>query len=417
VTFEDSAMAAQLQLLWPNAHLVVPGVDARPGDERFLVLPHLRRPKLLLPRRPRRTAGTAVRNYKTFATGRDLALLRLVSGALRVGLGDLHPGQVIVRPTRHPDHGQGDSQGDVRAYLVATLGQDVRVSLHVGPDRAVRKPVLQLLSSRGRTVGFAKLGVDDLTRRLVRSEAATLRELTQLRWTCLVLPPVLHHGRWLDHEVLVLAPLQRAGRRRSAPGALPAAMVELARCRGVRECALADSDYALRLRRRLDGVAGDLMGDAVRRTWERVLEVAGNVPVRFGAWHGDWAPWNMTVSQGRVLLWDWEHFETGVPVGFDAVHHAVQAAVARQGVAPRSAVATVSDDSRTLLAPFEVATGDAALTVLLYLLEIATRYVEDGEQRLDGTSMGRLGAWLQPTLADQLLRVEREAGRMRVGDR
>ena len=39
-------------------------------------------------------------------------------------------------------------------------------------------------------------------------------------------------------------------------------------------------------------------------------------------------------------------------------------------------------------------------TVLLYLLEIATRYLHDGEVRSGGTTLGRLDQWLTPALSD-----------------
>ena len=48
------------------------------------------------------------------------------------------------------------------------------VSLRIGPPRANRKPVLELLSPGGEVLGFAKVGVTGLTRELVRAEAAAL---------------------------------------------------------------------------------------------------------------------------------------------------------------------------------------------------------------------------------------------------
>ena len=51
------------------------------------------------------------------------------------------------------------------------------VSLHLGPARANRKPVLQLIAPDGETLGFAKLGIGPLTRRLVRAETTALSAL------------------------------------------------------------------------------------------------------------------------------------------------------------------------------------------------------------------------------------------------
>ena len=55
----------------------------------------------------------------------------------------------------------------------------------------------------------------------------------------------------------------------------------------------------------------------------------------FGAWHGDWTPWNMASTAGGLLVWDWERFATGVPVGFDALHYWLQ--IERRRPPPRPA--------------------------------------------------------------------------------
>ena len=46
--------------------------------------------------------------------------------------------------------------------------------MHLGAARANRKPVLQLLTPDGETVGFAKIGVSPLTSSLVWAERDAL---------------------------------------------------------------------------------------------------------------------------------------------------------------------------------------------------------------------------------------------------
>ena len=58
------------------------------------------------------------------------------------------------------------------------LGRPALLSIHIGPARANRKPVLQLLGAGGEALGYAKLGVDPLTRALVDAEAAALVRLS-----------------------------------------------------------------------------------------------------------------------------------------------------------------------------------------------------------------------------------------------
>ena len=73
----------------------------------------------------------------------------------------------------------------------------------------------------------------------------------------------------------------------------------------------------------------------------------------FGAWHGDWAPWNMASTERGLLVWDWERFTSGVPLGFDALHYRLQS---RPGAGHRDPL-TAAPPPRgapALLAPFGI---------------------------------------------------------------
>jgi hypothetical protein len=225
----------------------------------------------------------------------------------------------------------------------------VRVALHVRPARrANRKPVLSVSGPGGR-LAFVKIGDSARTRDLVRNEARALRLVAAAAPATIVAPAVLHHGRWRGLEVLVLSPLPvptRPWARR-----VPAPLVE----RAVQEIAALDPGAP----------------------WCR---------------HGDFAPWNMAPTRdGRLLVWDWERFESGVPLGFDAVHLFFQRALTRMGPA-RAARACVARALRTL-APYGLSAAEARLTAIRYLIELAGRHAADGHEPL-----GPPGAWLTPAV-------------------
>ena len=107
----------------------------------------------------------------------------------------------------------------------------------------------------------------------------------------------------------------------------------MAQCKGVHTSPLAADDYWRRLRKRLEDLtarpAGDARDDgtdaneearALANAADQLVASAGHVELTFGAWHGDWTPWNMATTATTVLVWDWERFGTGVPVGYDALH-------------------------------------------------------------------------------------------------
>jgi hypothetical protein len=162
---------------------------------------------------------------------------------------------------------------------------------------------------------------------------------------------------------------------------------------------VATGPYWRNLRARLRALGQRDDAAALLRAVDHAEAGAGAAALRFGSWHGDWAPWNMTISQGCALVWDWERFETGVPVGYDAVHYMLQQAI-RSGMAAEAAAQDVLARAPGVLAPFGLDPAAARLVAVLYLIEIGVRYLRDGQAEA-GARLGRVGEWLLPVLARQ----------------
>jgi hypothetical protein len=394
-----------LAVLWPEPASierrgrVAPRKGARPGQAapgssptEFLLVPNETRPVLLVPRRPRRATAAALRHYKASAVGGRRLAFRGLAAAAQLGLGDALPHRITVGPT-----GDGP-EADVLAYLRKVLDQDLVVSLRVGPPRANRKPVLELLSPRGEVLGFAKVGITSLTRELVRAEAAALNVLQGSGLTRLQVPRLLHHGQWREHEVMVQTPLSGSGRAVSR-AMLTSAMVEVATTAGVTTQVVGQSDYWRTLRSRLEGCADREPAAALLRVMDDLQATADVTSLAFGSWHGDWTPWNMASSGDQVLAWDWERFESGVPVGYDALHHQLQGEVERNGAGgAQSATEAALFTAPMTLGPLGVRPGFAVFVAALYLIEIATRYTCDGAAEA-GARLGDVSTWLLPPLA------------------
>lgn len=402
-------LAEVSELLWPAP--LRAGLGAADGHvvSEFVLVPDAKRPRLLVPARQRRAAAAAVRRYAEPGSAKQRLILRMLSVALASGLGGLVMRQrfrVWADANERGDSGLTAPGETIETYLRAALRPDLAVSLTIGPARANRKPVLQLLTPAGETIGFAKLGVNALTRSLAQAERASLRTLGKAAPRHLSIPAVLHHGQWNELEVLVLSPLPVWEPRVAPdPGRLAAAMLEIAEVDGVTTGPLRDSPYWASLGDRLAALADGDSARSLRRAYTRIAERAGDSVLRYGSWHGDWTPWNMATLRDTLLVWDWERFTTGVPLGFDAVHFAFQGAVVRQGADPLAAVTETVERAAELLTPFGLtAAADAPaarLTALLYLVDIAARYLGD-EQAEAGARLGRLGQWLLPVLIDQV---------------
>jgi hypothetical protein len=392
LTAGDSALRTQylaevLELLYPPPC----ATDGRPGAPiaEYLVVPDARRPRLLVPSVSRRVATAAVRRYaepqsRGARLKRDAVVAALRTGASRLLLRDR------IRVT-------GPAAESIDGYLRAELGRELAMSIHIGPARANRKPVLQLITPDGDTFGFGKIGTGPLTQRLVRAETNALTALGGCGLTKLTVPRVLHAGQWRGLQVLVQSALPVwLPRAPLTPRRLAAAMLDIAGCCGYSSGPLVGSAYWAELRGRLVAVGGRAEGVALGAAAELIGRHAGETSLRYGAWHGDWAPWNMANVADALLVWDWERFAQGVPVGFDAIHHELQRRIQSSDDATGAVEATMRRAGE-LLAPFGVAAPAAELTALLYLVDLAARYLTD-RQAEAGARLGVLGTWLLPVL-------------------
>ena len=392
LTAGDAALRTQyltevLGLLYPQPCRT----DGTPGPlvAEYLVVPDARRPRLLVPSTSRRVAAAAVRRYaepqsRSAKLKREAVVAAVRTGASSVLLRDR------IRVT-------GPFSHSIDGHLSEALGRELSVSVHIGPARANRKPVLQLIGPDGDTFGFGKLGTGPLTRQLVRAETAALASLAGSGLTKLTVPRVLHSGQWRGLEVLVQSalpvwlPRAPLSRRR-----LVAAMLDIAGCCGYRTGSLAGSTYWHELRGRLAAVNDRAEGAGLAAAAELLVRRAGDIVFRYGSWHGDWAPWNMANVEDALLIWDWERFTPGVPLGFDAVHHELQKRIQETADAKEAVEATVRGAAE-LLAPFGVPVDGREVTALLYLVDLATRYLTD-RQAEAGARLGVLGTWLLPVL-------------------
>lgn len=273
----------------------------------------------------------------------------------------------------------------------------MHVSLYIGPARAVRKPVLQVLDQRGRTIAFAKLGVDDFTAKLVRDEGAAVARIAAAGTGALRVPDVLFDGEWNGNALLVQSALPRGTPAAASSPLVARAVRELAAVDGLVTDLLARSSYWARLTARVRTLGPGPMAARLSQSLDSISDVHADTRMQFGAAHGDLAPWNMTLGREHALVWDWEKFELDVPVGFDAVHCDIQGASVLDGLSPAQAFVAVMDRAATLLEPI----GNAPvgrLIVWLYAVDIATRYMLDGEQEAGTTPMTELADWLPEVL-------------------
>ena len=379
------------QMLWPppwGEPEFTRGARGPAAEERDAYLfPSRRRPRLLVPVDVPSSASMVHRLGRGRAS-LDVPLRGLLERAVR---------SRAFAMTRWPvlRVSSGDPGADsIESYLSQALGVSVRVGVLLGTRRPNQKPVLAIFDRDSHeVVGYAKIGHNELTAGLVRREARALAAVGAARPSSFQAPRLLHSGTWGRLEVVVMSALHTDPRKLVSTAQRLAAMTEVASLRGTQAEPLDQSEYWSSLR----STTGEVVDAGARG---RLVAAAAAIEARhgrdvlmFGSWHGDWGGWNMGVdASGRVQLWDWERFGSGVPVGFDAVHFAVQ----RLRPGKRDAARREEQLTRSMSSTLEVHGVHAAaagLTLRLYLLDMAVRY-QDSWCHAQTPALQRRAGWV-----------------------
>jgi Phosphotransferase enzyme family len=383
---EVQDMVGAVEHLWPDAAEVRTsrhkwGPGERIGAADLLVVPSLNSPRMLVPT-SRRGAFHALQRFSSTSSIRDVAE--------RLGIATV---AAVAGPARVFDRLELVDPGDgITSHFADLLGQKVLVSVTIGSRRANRKPVLQVFDRSGRPLAHAKVGDTDVASGHVRGEAEALRRLADRLFARVAPPQLIHHGRWRDLEVLLMTSVATSPWHRRGRHQFPAvAMTEIFETFREPSVPLDETPAWQRWVARADALSDpgrrsrlvDAMG-AVARTWSSTA-----LPV--GAWHGDFTPWNMGRNGPRLSVWDWERFETGVPLGLDAVHYAVNVRTRQSGFTS-SSVSSGLAAARGLV-PRDVRPGPV---LAAYLTAISVRYLGAAEGAggvvIDGSAIVMLEA-------------------------
>jgi hypothetical protein len=365
---------------------------AEPGSTRYVLVPSAARPALVLPAGEFRAAAAACRAYSSPRDRRARLRSLALATMFRTGLGDqVFRDRLMVAPRNEPS---------LVDHLSRVVDGPVCLAFPVGRLRSNRKPVIQVIDPAGTVLAFAKLGVDPLTDHLVGHEADALARLARLDLGTVRVPRVLELTTWLGHPLLVSETLATGGRRAPTSGsAIMRAMRDVAQAGGTSSVTLSELPWWDQVSARIAALPASDPATRLRRVHEQLAVVAGTF-LQTGAWHGDWNHGNFRMLGDHVLVWDWERFAEGVPLGWDALHLAVWGITPPGGTPTPAALSNLLGSAAQLVAPIGASEATAGLVASLYLLEIGTRMLQDGQGDL-GVAMGDISRWLLPVLEDR----------------
>lgn len=354
------------------------GRPASDGDVVVVALPSARDPRSLVAIDARLAAARLT--YRHFGAGDTLR--RIKAGGFAVLI---LSGLVGRMPKMRVVFGHAMQRLGYRDWLKRNLPEGTLVgAVLLGPPRANRKPVVLLSNSGGDLVGVAKFGLTGVTTPLIKNEAEALLQVGGALGEILHLPKLLASGPVGTGEVLLMAPLPTP-----APGLRPTrrALIEV-----VRQIACIDERPGEDLR----DIASQPRLAPLR---SRIDEVARCIEgVKVGSFHGDLHAGNLAVARdGRIILWDWERWGYGAPVGFDLLHHDLHTWISQDRMAPGEAAMALVAGAAVILAPLGVQQSVASSVGRDYLIRLAARYTAD-QQDLAGSGLGAVEEWLFPAV-------------------
>jgi peptidoglycan-N-acetylglucosamine deacetylase len=284
----------------------------------FAALPSNSKPRWLLPIGA--SCGMLAATQMYFPHKRAARLLKsLLVGVINTGWDGWLSSRVLI----------GSRQPLPLEDLVRDITGEQRpiFALSIGRQPAIRKLTVQVMSPRGEVLGYMKLPLTEAAIDRVRNEAATLERLWKFPTLQAHIPQLLHAGTWNDSYLLFQSAL---------PGKVgPASLTEM-------HTNLLQTLWSVsRIER-----SGQSLVDEIGPKWNKAVVLLGSKwkelgqevlrrsaldldrqTMACGVSHGDFAPWNTRVHQGRLLLFDWESTKWEAPTSWDIFHFRLQAAV------------------------------------------------------------------------------------------
>lgn len=341
-------------------------------------LPSRENPRSLVVIEDRRAAARLVR--RQFGGGGISRSLQAeaIAALIAIGVAARIPALSSAVPAARPGLGY-------REWLLQALPAEARVAaILLGPPRANRKPVVLVTNGDGDLIAVAKFGVNAVTCPLVRHEAVALREVSDALGGIVHVPSLLASGAVGGGEAVLMGPLPpRASGQRPDRTAL----IKVVRAVGAIDRRAGEKLWDLASHPRLAPLRTQI-GEVSRR----------NEGVELGSFHGDLHPGNLAMAQDkRVILWDWERWGHGAPVGFDLLHHDMHSWITQDGMAPRDAASTLICRASEILEPLRIEPSRAPAIAREYLIRLAARYADDDQDRA-GSRLGRIEQWLFPAV-------------------
>jgi hypothetical protein len=283
----------------------------------FVALPSLTSPRWLFPLESGRCTLGGLEIYKPYAKAARI-LKGLLTTIVAAHCQGFAPHRVLVA-----------SRGPLplEALVREVTGECQPVfALSLGAEMHFRKLTVQVMRPDSEILGYIKLPLTDPAVERVRHEAETLNHLWNFPALRLHVPRVLYSGEWGNGYIL----FQSGGPSRPGPVQFNRQCEEFLRFLwGIQTTEKPGhvlwEEVAARWRKAESSLSSGwrALGQAALAKAKRELD---GVMVQCGVAHGDFAPWNTRVGDGRLYVFDWESASWESPTLWDIFHFKTQVA-------------------------------------------------------------------------------------------
>jgi hypothetical protein len=254
-------------------------------------------------------------------------------------------------------------------------GRQIHFALSAGAPEGARnrKASAAVIDSRGNLLAFLKLAASDLATGLLHREAEVLRALASTPGVSQVVPRLLAAQQIDGTYVIAQAPLAGG----PAPTALTAShrrlLDTLAACDAVHP---AETQLVRGLVARISSLP--VPRPQLSAALDRSLSALSDQRIRVGAVHGDFAPWNLRLHEGRITAFDWEYGSLEGPAGLDEIHYRLQVGYLLNDWTVETAMKELAEGDvldHYLSSPQKIARH---ALIALYLVDVLTRLYNEG---------------------------------------
>ena len=193
-----------------------------------------------------------------------------------------------------------------------------------GTDGPHRKTTAQIMTRRGKIIGYAKITRNPMVMPYLENEARMLEYVAGLELASASVPKLLEHKQEECFAQLVTDSLrvpEHVVARRLGP-AHRAFLAELA----VKTERAGGAETLSKLTERLVEIFPFLSDEWSSRLNAGVEQLNRRLgTLRVGLAHGDFTPWNTFLVGQKLYVFDWEYAQPNYPLGYDAVHFTLAA--------------------------------------------------------------------------------------------